>query len=127
MYQLSAALYTVATMNLTEIEKEILRFSHLLDAGLAKLRETAQEYAAADVAYKRKYAEAFLRAEGAGIQREQVAVAESLTEREAVKHLEGLNVAALEAVRSRRTQISALMTLAGAHRAEAEFARTGPR
>lgn len=109
-----------------EIEKEIMRFSHLLDAGLAKLRETAQEYATADVAYKRAYSEAFLRAGGTVAEREQVAVDASLTEREAVKNLEGLNVAALEAVRSRRTQISALQSLLAAHKAEAEFARTGP-
>lgn len=113
-------------LTLNEIEKEIMRFSHLLDAGLAKLRETAEQFASADVAYKRAFSEAFLRADGTGAMREQVAVEASLVEREAVKHLEGLNVAALEAVRSRRTQISALMTLAGAHRAEAELARVGP-
>lgn len=117
---------TVSFVTLVEIEQEIMRFSRLLDAGLAKLRDTAKEYAAADVAYKRKYSESFLKADGAGIQREQVAASESLAEREAVKHLEGLNVAALEAVRSRRTQISALMTLLAAHKAEAEFSRVGP-
>jgi hypothetical protein len=114
-------------LTLVEIEQEMLRFSHLLDAGLAKLRETAGEYAAADVAYKRAYSEAFLRAEGAGVHREQVAVDASLAEREAVKNLEGLNVAALEAVRSRRTQISALQSLLAAHKAEADFSRTGPQ
>lgn len=114
------------TLNLADIEKEIMRFSHLLDAGLAKLRETAQEYATADVAYKRCYSEAFLRASGTVSEREQVATSAALQERHDVKHLEGLNVAALEAVRSRRTQISALQSLLAAHKAEAEFARTGP-
>ena len=105
----------------------MLRFSHLLDAGLAKLRECASDYAAADVAYKRTYSEAFLRADGTGVHREQIATDASLVEREAVKRLEGLNVAALEAVRSRRTQISALQSLLAAHKAEADFDRVGPR
>lgn len=117
------ASYGGVPMTLVEIEGEIMRFSRLLDAGLAKLREAAQDYAAADVAYKRQYAEGFLTASGTVSEREQIAVESSLEEREAVKRLEGLNVAALEAVRSRRTQISALMTLAGAHRAEAELGR----
>ena len=113
-------------MNLVEIEKEIMRFSHLLDAGLTALRESAKTYADADVAYRRAYSEAFLRAEGAATVREQIAQSAALESRNAMQLSDGMRTAALEAVRSRRTQISALQSLLAAHKAEAEFARTGP-
>jgi hypothetical protein len=40
---------------------------------------------------------------------------------------DGQRLAALEACRSRRTQLSALQSLLAAHKSEADFARTGPR
>jgi hypothetical protein len=39
---------------------------------------------------------------------------------------EGMKMAALEAVRSRRAQLSAVQSIANAVKAETEFARTGP-
>lgn len=113
-------------MNANELTDEMLRLSHLLDAGLAALREESRKYAAADVAYRRTYAEAFLKAEGTVAEREQVATTAALDMRMAMNLAEGVKVSALEAVRSRRTQLSVLQTIANGYRAEAEFARTGP-
>ena len=115
-------------MNLAEIESEIMKFSHLLDESLAYARKKVHEHAKADVAYKGKYAEAFLRVEGAGVLREQLALTpEVLQAREEAQLASDMVKVALSAIQARRTQISALMTLLSAHRAEAEFARTGPR
>ena len=54
-----------------ELTEEMLRLSKLLDAGLAALRESSKSYAEADHAYHQLFAEAFLKADGAGVQREQ--------------------------------------------------------
>lgn len=109
-----------------EITDEMLRLSKLLDAGLAALRAQSRNFAEADVAYRRTYAEAFLKSEGTVAEREQVAMTASLDARVKMNLAEGIKVSALEAVRSRRTQLSVLQTIANGYRAEAEFARTGP-
>lgn len=114
-------------MTLSEITEEMLRLSKLLDRGLGALRDESRKYAEADVAYRRQYAEAFLKAEGTVAEREQVATAAALDARVAMNLAEGVKVSALEAVRSRRTQLSVLQTIANGYRAEAEFARTGPQ
>ena len=113
-------------MNLMELTEEMLRLSKLLDAGLAALRDESRKYAEADVAYRRKYAEAFLRSEGTVAEREQVAVSAALQERVEMNLADGVKVSALEAVRSRRTQLSVLQTIVNGVRVEMEFDRTGP-
>lgn len=99
-----------------ELTEEMLRLSKLLDAGLAALRDESRKYAEADVAYRRKYAEAFLRSEGTVAEREQVAVSAALQERVEMNLADGVKVSAL----------SVLQTIANGYKAELELARTGP-
>lgn len=105
--------------------EEASRLSGLLDAGLKALREAARDYAAAESAYRRTRARALLEA-GAGTvaEREAVADLQSSDERFARDTADGMRTAALEAVRSRRQQLSALQSLLAAHREEAAYDRT---
>jgi hypothetical protein len=114
-----------------EIKTELLRLSRLLDQGLSALRDQAREFAEAEAEYRRLKATSWievLRAlpEATVAQREawvNGATADARLRRDLA---DGLRQAALEAVRSRRGQLSALQSLLAAERAEADFARTGP-
>ena len=112
-------------MSLDTIESEIARYSRLIDQGISALRDQAQEMAEAEREYRRAKALAYVSiTEGTAAAREaavQGATADLRYQRDLA---EGLRQAALEAVRSRRTQISALQSLLNAHKAEAEFVRT---
>ncbi len=110
----------------TELQTEMVRLSRQLDKGVEYLTTAAQDFATADAAYKRVRAQAFLEADGAMDMRSATADLAAAKERFDVKLADGMRQAALEAVRSRRQQISALQSLAGAMRAEAGFAMTGP-
>lgn len=114
------------SVTLVELTEEMLRLSKLLDAGLTALRDESRKFAEADVAYRRKHAEAFLRSEGTVAEREQVAMLAALEERIGMNLADGVKVSALEAVRSRRTQLSVLQTIVNGVRVEMEFDRTGP-
>ena len=116
---------TDSTLNLAEIEKEIMQRSHQLDAGINALNTAARAYAEADHTYKKLYAEAFLTSEGAGVMREQVATQAALQARYEANLAEGVMKSAAAAIQARRAQISALQSLLAAHKAEADFARTG--
>ena len=114
-------------MTVTELVDEMRRLSTLLDDGLAYMRKAAVEHAEAEADYRQAYARAFLAADASTVRaRELLADAETDEARRRAYLARGLEKAAVEAVRSRRTQISALQTIAGAHRAEAEFDRTAP-
>ena len=117
----------VSTLNLAEIEKEIMQRSHQLDAGINALNTAARAYAEADHTYKKLYAEAFLTSEGAGVMREQVATKAALQARYEANLAEGVMKSAAAAIQARRAQISALQSLLAAHKAEADFDRVGPR
>jgi hypothetical protein len=114
-------------MDLNEAAKEMRRLSHLLDAGLELLREAPVKLAEAEMALRKARARAWVeRTEGTAKEREHQVDADTAQLRYEADIAEGLRRAALEAVRARQTQISALQSLLNAHRAEAEFARTGP-
>lgn len=104
----------------------MISLSRSLDEALSYLRQMASEYAVAEDKYRMAKATSYLEAAGTvDARRAQVDLATS-TERVAAHIAEGMKQAALEAVRSRRQQLSALQSLLSAHRAEAEFARTSP-
>src|SRR5262245_1441245 len=110
---------------------EMHRLSGLLDDGLKELRDQAKMVATAEAAYRRGKAEAWVRActlDCGRLAKDLEAWVDATTSdlRHERDLADGLRQAALESVRSRRTQISALQTLANADRAEAEFARVGP-
>lgn len=111
---------------------EMRRLSDLLDKGIAALRDQALSLASAEADYRRGKSRAWVQIvkhEDDGSKRLAAQLEAEVNEmcaelREARDIAEGLRQAALEAVRSRRTQISALQSLLNAHKAEAEFVRT---
>ncbi len=113
-------------MTLDGLADEMRRLSGLLDDALAYLRRVSAEWAESEDVYRMARGRAVLEAVGTVDQRRaQADMATSQQRRKA--HLDdAMKQAALEAVRSRRAQISALQSIAAAHRAEAEFVRTAP-
>ena len=113
-------------MTTDELVDEMVRLSHLLDDALEFLKRQVAEYAAAEDAYRMAHALAFLEAPGIGPARKAQADRQTSEQRRRAHLAEGMRQAGLEAVRSRRAQISALQSLLNVVRAEAEFSRTGP-
>lgn len=114
-------------MTPTEMGKELRRLIKLLDEGLEELAGAAYEVAEAEKDYRQAKGLSWVHhTEGIGAERQAVVDGETADLRYARDLAEGKRRAALESVRARQTQISALQTLASAHRAEAEFSRTGP-
>lgn len=110
-----------------DLHAEVERLSRLIDKGVDALRETAQELAQAEHDYRLARAMAWPKTDGTAKEREDNVNALTAPERKRRDLAEGLRAAALEALRSRRQQLSAVQTLANADREEAAFARTGPR
>lgn len=122
-------------MNLADAFAEAERLSRLIDAGIEALRTQSEVLAARERDYRKAKAEAWVRCPrdsdprernwSAG-RREAWVDAETAGLRFARDMADGLRQAALEAVRARRAQLSALQTLMNAHAEEAKLARTGP-
>jgi hypothetical protein len=113
--------------DLPDLMAEALRLSALLDKGVQALRQASLDFANAEHDYRRAKSEAYLTSEGTVGEREAQTYAVVGDLRHARDLADGLRSAALEAVRSRRTQLSAIQSLLAAHKSEADFARTGPR
>lgn len=114
-------------MNLHDVPEEMARLSRLLDQGLTALRDQARELADAEHDYRLAKAQAWMAAPAGTVpEREAWVNGETAKARSRRDLADGLRGAAVEAVRSRRTQVSALQSLLAAHREEAAFARTGP-
>jgi hypothetical protein len=107
--------------------EEAERLSRLLDNGVQALRDAAIKVAEAEHAYRRAHAEAYLQTSGTVGEREAEAYLIIDDKRFQRDLAENSKLAALEALRSRRAQISAVQSLLTAHKAEADFARTGPQ
>ena len=115
--------------------EEATRLSGLLDAGISQLRAASRATAAAERDYRKAKAVAWIECprdeagskDWTAARREAWVDAETADLRYVRDLAEGDRHAATEAVRARRTQVSMLQSLMNAHRAEAEFARTGPR
>lgn len=115
-------------MILAEAASEARRLSQLLDAGLDVLRSSAGEVAETEREYRKARAQAWVtQTEGTAAQKEAQVDALTADLRYARDVAEGMRRAALESVRSRQQQISLLQSLMNAHKAEAEFDRTGGR
>jgi hypothetical protein len=114
-------------MNVPDLVTEVRRLSSLIDRGVTALRTAAADVAVAEHTYRKARATAWLTTEGTAKQREDVVNAATADERMERDLAEGERVAVLEALRSRRQQLSAIQSVMNADRAEAEFARTGPR
>ncbi len=114
-------------MNIGSYIEEVSRFNHLLDNGLKALRDASVEVAQSEFEYRKAKAIAWQSAPAGTVpMREAWVDAETAEQRQRLDLAEGSRSAALEAVRSRRQQLSAVQSLLAAHKAEAEFSRTGP-
>ena len=117
----------------TQFADEFNRLSGLLDQGLDALKRHVVAYAEAEAAYRKGKAQAWVSAPRfhedtkvtAG-EREAWVDGETAQLRHTRDIADGMRQAALEAVRSRRSQISALQSLLAGHREEVALARTGP-
>lgn len=117
-------------MDAHEMTVELVRLSRNIDAGLTALRQSSQEYAIAERDYRKAKAEAWVAAadfDGLAAAREAHVNAQTADQRYLRDLADGARRVALEAVRARQAQMSALQSLMNAHRSEAELARTGPR
>jgi len=114
----------VTDQMLVQMMDEARRLSEKLEAGLKALRDASADYANAEHRYREARAKAYLQAAGTVGERE--ARADMLTGELRLQRdlADGMRSSALEAVRSRRQQLSALQSLLAAHRAEAEYVRT---
>lgn len=120
-------------MDIVEMTKEMGRLSLNIDKGVEELRTQTAAFAEAEREYRK--AKAIAWAEMLAVERPGVTAAHKEAQVNAdtadlrfVRDLaEGSRKAALEAVRARQSQLSALMTLLAAHRAEAHLAQVDQR
>lgn len=118
-------------MTPSEQYAEAMRLSRLIDAAIEAMKNTTVEYAQREADYRKAKSEAWLRCppgdkqEWTAARREAWVDAETADDRYHRDLAEGMRQSAIEAVRSRRAQLSAIQTFVNAERAEAEFARTG--
>ncbi len=101
-----------------EAADEMRRLSTLLEAGLDAMRRFAVEYADAEAHYREAKAKAWVACprteDGKAVvakEREAIVDANTAKERRARDIADSMRQAALESVRSRRAQISAMQTL----------------
>lgn len=127
--------------DLRPIEQRIHEASAAIDGAIDELERCATEAAKAEALYRQSKAQAFLHVTGAKNIAEREALAEgakfaapdtgealTLTDVRYARDLaEGLHGSAMQALKARTTQLSALMTLASKERAEAELARVDVR
>ena len=114
-------------VTLAELAAEARRLSGLLDKGVQALRHTGLEYAQAEHDYRLASATVYPDTVGTVAEREAQTYGMVGDLRHRRDAADAVRTAALEAVRSRRAQLSAVQTLIHAHKAEADFERTGPR
>jgi hypothetical protein len=114
-------------MNIGNYIDEVNRLNQLIDNGIESLRQSAREAAQAEHDYRKAKAIAWTQApQGTVPVREAWVESETATERLSLDLAEGMKQASLEAVRSRRQQLSAVQSLLAAHKEEAAFGRTAP-
>jgi hypothetical protein len=109
----------ITPKNLTQ---ELLRLSRLLDEAHDELIKQSHEWAVRENEYRLAKASAHLASSGTVDERRAYCDKATSQERLAAHLAEGLKVAALEAVRSRRAQLSALQSVGNAVRSEIEMA-----
>lgn len=115
-------------MNLLEAQEQMLALSRQLHGALDWLRDTAADSAGKEREYRKARALAWVsNNEGTAGHREALVDSDTADLRYERDLSEKLERAAIEKIRGVRQELSAWQTLIAAHRAEAEFARTGPQ
>jgi len=114
--------------SLANLSEDLQSTSKELLGECDELTKAAREYANRENAYRMARAKAMLEAPKDTVDMKKAFV-DSVTEKErlAAHVSEGLLDATRERVRSLRAVLSALQTIAGSYKAEADFSRTGPR
>jgi len=113
-------------MNMGHYIEEVARFNALIDSGIDMLRRSSIEAAEAEHDYRKAKAIAWSQAPAGTVPvREAWVDSATAEERLALDMAEALKQSSLEAVRSRRQQLSAVQSLLAAHKEEAAFARSG--
>ncbi|MFA5635817.1 MAG: hypothetical protein WC977_07920 [Anaerovoracaceae bacterium] len=109
-----------------EFAAEMLRLSHLIDDGINTLRKYSVQAAASEMEYRVAKAQAWVSVSSDLLAAHRLAEVEARTaELRRTRDVdENMRRAAIESIRSRQAQLSALQSLMNAHRAEAEFVRT---
>ena len=116
-------------MNTADAYAEAQRLNRLLDAGIEAIRSQAVALAEAENAYRKARSEAWVRVPSDGSKdwtagrREAWVDAQTADLRKARDIAEGMQRAAIEAVRARRQQLSVLQSFVAAERSEMELAR----
>ena len=111
-------------MDLETLTAEAWRLSQLLDRGIMALRDAGIAYAEAEHEYRSQNAMAYLETESGTVAEREAHVYALVGDFRRLRDLaDGQKLAALEAVRSRRAQLSAVQSILSAYRAEAELAR----
>jgi hypothetical protein len=111
-------------MTLNEMIHETNRLSKLIDAGISALVQASSNMARAEHALRKATAVAWAEAPSGTVPFKEAWVeAAAADEKLAFDIAESSRYNALEAVRSRRAQLSAIQSIMAAYRAEAELAR----
>jgi hypothetical protein len=106
---------------------EMKRLSRKIEDGIKAIVVESQRLAEAERSYRKAKAVAWVKVgEGTAAFREAQVDAQTADLRFERDLADGMRRAAIEAVRSRQQQLSALQTVIRAHRAEAELAGFGP-
>ena len=113
-------------MTLAELMHEAFRLSGKIDEGVRHLNASAIESADAEWAYRLARAKAWHDTDGTAKQREDAVNAATADERRVRDLAEAGRQASLEALRSRRQQLSAVQTLVSALKSELEHSTYGP-
>jgi len=109
-------------MTLTEMINESERLSRLIDAGIESLVKASKDMAHAEHTLRKATAVAWAAAPSGTVPYKEAWVeSQTADEKLAFELGETERYNALEAVRSRRAQLSAIQSIMAAHRAEAEL------
>lgn len=109
-------------ITVADLRAEMLRLSASLDRAHEELIRASSEWARTENEYRLAKANAFLASSGTVDARKATVDKATSVERVAAHTAEALKVAALENVRNRRAQLSALQSVAHAVRSEVEMA-----
>lgn len=119
--------YAYGGVTMIQYQQEIDRLSRLIDEGIKSLASAAHEVAEAEHDYRKAKAIAWMEAPPGTVPvRESWVDSETADKKRRLDVAEGMRVASLEAVRSRRQQLSAVQSLLAAYKADADFHRTRP-
>ena len=112
-------------MTLLELMAEVRRLSDKIDAGVTELNRSAIASANAEWTYRKAKAVAWQSIEGTAKEREALVDSATADERRVRDLAEAGRQASLEALRSRRQQLSACQTLVSAIKVEMEHNHYG--